>query len=217
MTLDTDRTRVRRKPERARYDAGTIYSILDAAPICHVGLVRDGVPVVIPTIHARIDDVLYLHASSGSGFMTTPNDGAEVCVTATIVDGLVLARSAMHHSMNYRSVVVFGRAEPVTDPGDKLLALRAVVEHVAEGRWDEVRAPNAKELAATAVVRIPIDAASAKVRTGPPVDDEDDLDLPVWAGVVPLRAQPSDPIGEPGSIPVPRSVLRLVDRSRTHP
>jgi nitroimidazol reductase NimA-like FMN-containing flavoprotein (pyridoxamine 5'-phosphate oxidase superfamily) len=190
-----DVLRVRRLPERGRYDRDTIDAILDEALFCHVGFVSNGQPFVIPTLHARVDDVLYLHGSQASRMLRELHGGTPVCVTATIVDGLVLARSAFNHSMNYRSVVVLGVAEEVGD-AEKMEALRAVAEHVMPGRWDDVRQPNEKELRATSVLRLPLDRASAKVRTGPPKDDEADLDFPVWAGVLPLGLAPSEPVAD---------------------
>jgi nitroimidazol reductase NimA-like FMN-containing flavoprotein (pyridoxamine 5'-phosphate oxidase superfamily) len=208
----TARTTLRRKPDRARYDRAVLYEILDAAPVCHVGFVDGATPVVIPTIHARIDDDLYLHGSPVSRMLTTARDRSRICVTATILDALVLARSALHHSMNYRSAVVFGEASAVEDPQEKLDALHAVVEHVLAGRWDEVRRPTPKELAATLVLRVPIVEASAKVRNGPPIDDEADLTLGVWAGQVPLSTKVGDPVADelmPGGVELPASVVRL--------
>ena len=184
----SQRSGVRRLPERAAYDAGTINAILDEALICHVGFVTDeGYPVVIPTIHARSGATLYLHGSPASRMLRTIRDGADVCVTVTLVDGLVLARSVFHHSMNYRSVMVFGAPREVTEPDEKLRALEAITEHVARGRWADARPPNDMELRGTTVLAVEIDEASAKARRGPPGDDEEDYDLPVWAGVVPVR------------------------------
>ena len=188
MTLPpSPRTEVRRLPERARYDTDVVHGILDEALVCHVGFVVDGQPVVIPTIHARDGDRLYLHGSPANRMLRTLKRQVDVCVTVTLVDGLVLARSAFHHSMNYRSVVVFGPAREVTDPGEKMSAFRALVDHVTPGRWDDVRAPNEKEIRSTLVLALALTEASAKVRTGPPLDDEADYALPVWAGVIPLR------------------------------
>lgn len=183
----TSRTTVRRKHERGAYDTETINAILDEALICHVGFVADGAPVVIPTIHARLGDQLVLHGSPGSRMLRTVKAGGDVCVCVTLIDGLVLARSALHHSMNYRSVVLFGRAEEVTDSATKREALRAVIEHVVTGRWSSVRQPTDEELRQTLVLAMPIDEASAKIRTGPPIDDPADLALDIEAGVVPLR------------------------------
>jgi nitroimidazol reductase NimA-like FMN-containing flavoprotein (pyridoxamine 5'-phosphate oxidase superfamily) len=182
----TDRTRVRRHPERGVYDRGPIDAILDEALICHVGFVVEGQPFVIPTIHARAGDVLYLHGSPASRMLRTLRDGVDVCVTATLLDGLVLARSVYNSSMNYRSVVVVGRAREVVAAEEKLAALEAIVEHMAPGRWSDARQPNQGELDGTTVLALGLDEASAKVRTGPPSDFDRDMDLPVWAGVIPL-------------------------------
>jgi hypothetical protein len=195
--IATDRTRVVRLPKRGVYDRSAIDAIVDEALYCHVGFVVDGQPFVIPTIHCRVGDLLYLHGSAASRMLRTLIGGVPVCVTVSLVDGLVLARAAMHHSMNYRSVMVLGRAQSVTDPAERLRALEAIVEHVARGRWREVREPNEQELRATAVLSLPIEEASAKVRTGPPVDDEEDYGLDIWAGVLPLRLTPGRPIPDP--------------------
>jgi uncharacterized protein len=191
-----DALRVRRLAERGRYDRETIDAIFDEALVCHVGFVEDGQPLVIPTIHARVGDVLYLHGSRASRMLGVLRDGASVCVTATIVDGLVLARSAFHHSMNYRSVVLLGVAYQI-EGEEKLEALRAIAEHLVPGRWGDVRPPNEKELRATSVLRLPLDRVSAKIRVGPPKDDEADLDLPVWAGELPLRMIALEPRADP--------------------
>ncbi len=188
-----ERTRVRRHPERGAYDRATIDAIIDEALICHVGFVVEGQPYVIPTIHARSGDTIYFHGSPGSRMLRRLGEGIDVCVTATIVDGLVLARSVFKHSLNYRSVVVFGRARAVTDVEEKRAALTAVVDHVVPGRSREAREPSDEELAATTVLALPIEEASAKVRVGPPSDFEHDLGLPVWAGVVPLALEPRTP------------------------
>ena len=181
------RTRVTRTPDRAEYDLATIEAILDAAPICHVGAIDErGFPVVIPTLHARIGEHLYLHGSAAGRTMKAAGRG-EICVTATLVDGLVLARSAFHHSINYRSVVIFGTGEAIEDEAGKRDALEAFTEKLIPGRWDDVRLPNRQELKGTAVVRLPINESSAKIRTGGPVDEPEDYGLPVWAGTVPLR------------------------------
>ena len=182
----TERTRVRRLPKRGVYDRETLYAILDEALICHLGIVVDGAPVVLPTIHWREGDTLYVHGSAASRMLRSLRDGVEACVTVTLLDGLVLARSAFHHSMNYRSAVVFGTAREVTDREEKLRALDALVEHVVRGRSAEVRAPSESELRQTLVLGLPIDEASSKIRTGGPIDDEEDYALPVWAGVLPM-------------------------------
>src|SRR5713226_6809102 len=190
----TPRTTLRRLPQRGHFDRPTVDAILDEALVCHVGFVVDAQPYVIPTIHARVGEVVYVHGSAASRMLKSLRGGIKVALTATLVDGLVLARSAFHHSMNYRSVVVLGTAEAVEDAKEKWDALHAIVEHVARGRWAEVREPSEKELAATLVLRLPIEEASAKVRTGPPLDDEEDYALECWAGVVPLRLTPGMPV-----------------------
>jgi nitroimidazol reductase NimA-like FMN-containing flavoprotein (pyridoxamine 5'-phosphate oxidase superfamily) len=181
------RTQLKRHPERGAYDRALIDTVLDEALFCHVGFVVDGQPFVIPTIHARAGDRLFLHGSTASRMLRNLKSAVPVCVTATILDGLVLARSAFDHSMNYRSVVVLGKALELEAEAEKLAALRAVVEHVSPGRWDEVRQPTPGELKQTSVLELPLDEASAKVRSGPPKDEEEDLGLPIWAGVLPLR------------------------------
>jgi nitroimidazol reductase NimA-like FMN-containing flavoprotein (pyridoxamine 5'-phosphate oxidase superfamily) len=196
----TERTTLRRAPERGRHDRDTIDAILDEAYICHLGLVDpDGRPFVIPTIHARDGDHLYVHGSPASRALRTGDKAdVDVCVTVTILDGLVLARPAFKHSMNYRSVVVYGPATRIEDDADKRAALDCIVEHVLRGRAATSRQPNEKELNGTLVLRVPLDESSAKVRTGGPLDDEEDLDLDVWAGVVPLTLTPGEPQPEPG-------------------
>lgn len=183
----TERTRVHRLPQRASYDVETVHAILDAGLVCHVGFVEDGRPVVIPTAYARVGDVVVFHGSSKSRTLLAAAGGAEVCVTVTHLDGLVLARSAFHHSVNYRSVVIFGRAVAVDDPDRKRALLRAFTERLYPGRWSVARPPNEQELKATLVVELPLREVVAKVRTGGPIDDPEDMDLAVWAGVVPLR------------------------------
>jgi nitroimidazol reductase NimA-like FMN-containing flavoprotein (pyridoxamine 5'-phosphate oxidase superfamily) len=190
----TERTRVRRLPDRGAYDQETIRAILDTGFVCHVGIVDGGAPVVIPTAYARVGDAIVLHGSSKSRLITSLAAGAEACVTVTHVDGFVMARSAFHHSINYRSVVVFGRGEAILDEGAKYAALEAFMERLHPGRWREVRPPNGQELKATGVVRIPIEEASAKLRMGGPLDDPEDMALEVWAGVVPLVVRREAPI-----------------------
>jgi len=194
---EKDRSKVKRLPERALYDRDTIDEIVDTALICHVGFIDDGQPLVIPTIHVRVGEKIYLHGSPASRMLRTLARGAEACITVTHVDGLVLARSAFHHSMNYRSAVLFGRGSAVADDGQKLEALRALSERLIRGRWADVRPPSEEELHKTLVVAIAIDEASAKVRTGPPLDDEEDYALDVWAGVLPLQLTASAPIADP--------------------
>jgi nitroimidazol reductase NimA-like FMN-containing flavoprotein (pyridoxamine 5'-phosphate oxidase superfamily) len=205
----TSRTTVRRLPERGHYDAATIHAILDAAFICHVGFVDGGQPFVIPTAFARMGDRLVLHGSAASRMLKTLVTGAPACVTVTLVDGLVLARSAFHHSINYRSVVVVGSATEITDPDQKTRTLDAIVEHIVPGRLGEVRAPTENELKATRAVWFPLDEASAKLRTGPPKDDDEDYALRVWAGELPLRLTPQTPVADPrlpDGIPLPEHV-----------
>ena len=193
----TKRTQVARLPKRGDYSEATIYSILDAGFLCHVGFVVDGQPFVIPTGYGRLGSTFYLHGSAASRMLRTLAAGVEVCVTVTLLDGLVLARSAFHHSMNYRSVVLFGTATLVDSPEEKAAALRAISEQIVPGRWDDVRWPTEQELKATKVLALPISEASAKVRTGPPVDDEEDYSLRVWAGVLPFHVQTGAPVPDP--------------------
>jgi nitroimidazol reductase NimA-like FMN-containing flavoprotein (pyridoxamine 5'-phosphate oxidase superfamily) len=200
-THPSERTRVRRRAERGRYDRATVHAILDEGLVCHVGFAIDGQPFVIPTAHARDGETLYLHGSPASRMLRNLSEGVPVCVTVTLLDGVVLARSAFHHSMNYRSVVVVGRARAVDDAEERLRALRALVEHVARGRWADTRRPNARELAQTLVLALPIVEASAKVRSGPPLDDAEDQALPFWAGVIPLALAPGAPTPDPGLAP----------------
>ncbi len=196
MTTDlrTDRTTLRRLPDRGHHDRATIDAILDEAVVCHLGFVDDGQPFVIPTVYARVGDVLYVHGSAASRTLRTLSDGVPVCVTVTLLDGLVLARSAFHHSVNYRSVLILGTAVPVNDPVEKAHALGAIVEHTVPGRTADARAGDDKEMRATIVLRLPITEASAKVRVGGPKDDPEDMALPVWAGVIPLRTVVGEPL-----------------------
>ena len=206
----TDRTRVRRLPERGVYDRATVNAILDEALYCHVATVDEaGRPRALPTIHVRVGDVVYIHGSTGSRTLRGVRDGQEVCLVATLLDGLVFARSAAHHSMNYRSVVLYGTTREVTDPGEKWRAQSALVDHVCAGRSEQARMPNAKELRETMILAIPLREASAKVRTGPPIDDAEDVDLPIWAGVLPIRSVPQRPVDAPDlprGVPVPDNV-----------
>ncbi|AFY53112.1 putative flavin-nucleotide-binding protein [Rivularia sp. PCC 7116] len=190
------RSQIKRLPKRGNYETQAIYNILDEALICHVGFTVNNQPFVIPTAYGRVDDKLYIHGSPASRMLRTLNQGIEVCVTVTLLDGLVLARSAFHHSMNYRSVVIFGTAMLVTDTEEKYEALRAFTEHVVSKRWQEVRQPHKQELQGTMVLSLTLTEASAKVRTGNPVDDEADYDLPVWAGVLPLQMLPGKAIDD---------------------
>jgi uncharacterized protein len=193
----TIRTQIKRLPKRGHYDRDTVYQILDTALVCHVGFSVDGQPYVIPTNYGRTGDTLYLHGSAASRMLKTLSAGVPVCVTVTHVDGLVLARSAFHHSVNYRSVVVLGTARRVDDPAEKMGALRIFTEHVMKGRWDDVRQPTEQELNATTVLALPLEEVSAKVRIGGPNDDEPDYALPVWAGVLPLETVVKEPIPDP--------------------
>ena len=204
----TERTRVRRLPERGSHDWAVIAAILDEALVCHVGFAvgEGGAPVVIPTAHARVGSVLYVHGAPASRMLRTVRDGVEVCVTATVLDGLVLARSLFHHSLNYRSVVCFGRATEVTELDEKRRALYAFAEHVLPGRAAEVRPPSDGELKATRVLALQLDEASAKLRTGPPLDDEADMELPIWAGVLPVGLGIGPVLSETPGLPVPPSV-----------
>ena len=214
MSSPSERSTVKRLPERGEYGRQTIDRILDEALICHLAFETDAGPVAIPTIHARVGDVLYLHGSHASRMMRT-TVGAQVCVTATLVDGIVAARSAFHHSLNYRSAMVFGAPRVVTDSEERTLAFAAITNHVLPGRWDEARQPNDKEDKGTKLLAIDIEEASAKVRTGPPGDDEEDMNLGIWAGVVPLVVTPSDPIPAPDledGVPVAGSVSRFARR-----
>jgi len=207
----SDRTTVRRIPKRAHYDRKTIHDILDEAFACHVGFVAEGQPFVIPAVYARIGETLYLHGAVASRMLKCAG-GAALCVTVTLIDGLVLARSAFHHSMNYRSVVVLGHGQLVTDRDETLAALRALIEHMAPGRSKVVRAPNDKELAATAVVALSLEEASAKVRVGPPIDDEEDFALECWAGVIPIALTASDAVVDQrvsASATPPRDLLAM--------
>ena len=195
--MPTARTRVVREAERGVYDRETVYRILDEGFLCHVGFVMDGQPFVIPTSYGRKNSDLYIHGSAASRMLRQMKAGLPVCVTVTLLDGLVLARSIFNHSMNYRSVVILGEAALVEDPQEKLAALRALSEHILPGRWDDVRHPNQGELKATSVLRLPIVEFSAKVRQGPPLDDAEDYSLPTWAGVLPLELKAGEPMSDP--------------------
>jgi nitroimidazol reductase NimA-like FMN-containing flavoprotein (pyridoxamine 5'-phosphate oxidase superfamily) len=205
----TKRTRLKRLPKRSNYDRETIYRILDEAIVCHVGFVADGQPYVIPTGFARIGDDVMIHGSAASRMLRNLSAGIDICVTVTLIDGLVLARSAFHHSVNYRSVVILGKAELVTDAEEKYRALEAFTEHMIPGRWADIRWPNELELKATSVLKLPITEASAKIRIGDPKDDEEDYAMNTWAGVLPLSFQIGQPIPDsllPDGIDVPAHV-----------
>ncbi|HEU4737391.1 MAG TPA: pyridoxamine 5'-phosphate oxidase family protein [Solirubrobacterales bacterium] len=198
--MKTARTKLRRKPGRGSHERAAVEAIFDEALVSHLGVIDDGVPVVIPTLHVRVGAQVYLHGSAASRALRE-SKGAEVCLTATLLDGLVLARAVMHHSANYRSALLFGAGEWVEDEAEKLTALEALVEKLVPGRWGDARVPTAKELRATGLLRIPLEEASAKVRSGPPEDDDADLELPVWAGVVGLATVATEP--EPDELLAP--------------
>jgi len=199
--MPTARTRVVREPHRGVYDRETVYRILDEGFLCHVGFAVDGQPFVIPTSYGRKDATLYIHGSAASRMLRQMKEGVAVCITVTLLDGLVLARSVFNHSMNYRSVVILGKAELVDDPAEKLEALRVLSEHILPGRWDDARQPNERELKQTSVLRVPIEEFSAKVRSGPAVDDEEDYSFPTWAGVLPLEMTACAPIDDERLLP----------------
>ena len=209
----TERTRLKRLPQRGSYDRETVYQIIDRAVFCHVGFVHNGTPFVVPTLHVRIGERLYVHGSAASRMLRAAAGGIPLCVTVTHVDGLILARSAFHHSINYRSAVILGVAEEVTDPDAKLSALHALVEHVFPGRWQDARPPHPKELAATSVLGLPITEASAKVRTGGPSEEAEDYALPIWAGVIPLKIATGAAVADQrlmGGVEVPEYVANYL-------
>lgn len=214
--MPSTRTRVVREPHRGAYDRQTTYRILDEGVLCHVGFVFEGQPYVIPTSYGRKDDVLFIHGSAASRMLRHMKEGLPVCVTVTLLDGLVLARSIFNHSMNYRSVVILGNATLVEGADEKLGALQTLSEHILPGRWKDVRQPNERELKQTAVLRLPIQEFSAKTRTGPPLDDPEDYSFPTWAGVIPLELTPGQPVPDPKSLvarEIPAS-LRAYSRKR---
>ena len=207
----SERTRVVREPQRGFYDRETIYKILDEGMVCHVGFSAEGQPFVIPTLYARAGEAVYFHGSAASRMLRNLGEGADVCLTVTLTDGIVLARSIFNHSMNYRSVVALGRAALVDAPEEKLAALRSFAEKILPGRWDEARPPNEKELKATSILRLPLTEVSAKVRSGPPLDDEADHAMRVWAGVIPLRMVADAPVRDERcdpQIPSPENAAR---------
>jgi uncharacterized protein len=215
----TARTKVRRLAKRASYDKAVVHSILDEGLLCHVGFAVEGQPYVIPTLYARAGERLYVHGSAVSRMLKTLSEGVDVCITVTLVDAYVLARSAFHHSMNYRSVVVLGRARLVTDEAERMDALRTLTNHIVPNRWEEVREPNELEMRQTAVLTLPLEEVSAKVRTGEPKDDEEDYALPVWGGIVPISTQAGLPIDD-GRVredaPAP-DLSRFVRKAKTPP
>jgi nitroimidazol reductase NimA-like FMN-containing flavoprotein (pyridoxamine 5'-phosphate oxidase superfamily) len=207
----TKRTKVTRKPDRGRYDRQTVYDILDQAFVCHVGFIADGMPVVVPTNYVRVGDKLYLHGSTASRLMKTLGSGAPFCLSVTLLDGIVFSPTATGHSVNYRSVVVMGKAEPIEDPAAKLAAMRYFVEYVLRGRWATVRPPSEQELKGTMVLAVPLVEASAKVRVGFAVDDDKEYAGPAWTGVLPFKWTPGEPIRDPrgdAAIPVPANIQR---------
>jgi nitroimidazol reductase NimA-like FMN-containing flavoprotein (pyridoxamine 5'-phosphate oxidase superfamily) len=206
----TDRTKVMRHPERGVYDREQIHAILDEACICHAGFAVDGQPYVIPTAYGRSGDQLYIHGSSASRMLRSLSEGVAVCITVTLVDGFVLARSAFRHSLNFRSVVILGTARLVTDADEKMEALRCLTNHVVPGRWEEVRPPNEKEMTATSVLAVPLEEASAKVRSGPPMDAESDWSWPAWAGVLPVQMRLGEPVPD-GHVP---SGMQAINKGR---
>lgn len=214
----TDRTRVRRLAKRGVYDKAVVHSILDEGLICHVGFAVEGQPYVIPTLYARAGERLYFHGSAVSRMLKTVAEGIDVCLTVTLVDAYVLARSAFHHSMNYRSVVVLGRAQLVTDHAERMEALRTLTNHIVPNRWEEVREPNELEMRQTAVLTLPLEEVSAKIRVGEPKDDEEDYALPIWGGIVPISTQVGQPIGDGRVRPdVPAVDLSRFDRKAKTP
>jgi len=209
----TKKNRVKRHPERGAYDKESIYQIIDEALICHVAFIEEDEPFVIPTLHARHDDWILLHGASSSRLMRHLESGRRVTLAFSLVDGLVLARSVFSHSINYRSVVLFGQGQNVASDADKMMALEQFTERIMPGRWSDARPPTAKELKATAVARVPIELASAKMRSGPPKDDEADLQLPTWAGVVPIYTRAGEPLPDPqqgAAVPLPDYIRRYV-------
>ncbi len=210
----TDRTRLKRLPQRGNFETETLYNIIDDTAICHIGIIHNNTPVVIPTLCGRKGTELFIHGSAASRLLKCIQQGQELCVTLTHIDGIVLARSAFHHSMNYRSVVIFGKGRFVSDEAEKIDALKTISEQLIRGRWEDVRPPNARELKQTSVIAIPIVEASAKIRTGPPVDDKEDYDLPVWAGVLPLKQSFGKPMNDdqlPEHISLPKYLEKFLE------
>ncbi len=209
----TEKSKVKRLAKRGCYDRETIYKILDEGIICHVSFVLNGQPFIIPTAYVRAGDDLYIHGSKANRMMNLLNEGADACISVTLMDGYVLARSAFHHSMNYRSAVLFGKAKIVEDRNEKIMALKEFSEHFIPGRWDDVRTPNDKELDATIVLKFSIDEASAKIRTGPPADDKEDYALDIWAGVIPFKITAGEPVPDSvlkESIPIPGYLSKFI-------
>ncbi len=213
--MKTDKTKLKRAPKRGHYDQETIYKILDDDFICQVGFVYNGYPVVIPTIYGRKDNCVYFHGASVSRMLVSMEEGVPISINITQTNGIVLARSAFHHSLNYHSVTVFGQAELVTDPIERMEALKIVSDQIIPDRWEESRLPNKKELKATKVLKLDISEASAKIRTGPPSDEKADYELDIWAGVIPIEKRYGQPIADPDlktGIPIAKSALKLVNK-----
>jgi len=213
--MKTDKTKVKRAPKRGHYDAETIYKILDNDFICQVGFVYNNYPVVIPTIYGRRGEFIYFHGASVSRMLITMEKGINISINVTQTDGIVIARSAFHHSLNYRSVTVFGQAELVTDANERMEALKVVSDQIIPMRWEEARLPNAKELKATKILKLKITEASAKIRIGPPKDEKEDYNLDIWAGVIPIEKKYGEPIADPDlktGIPIAESVLKLIEK-----
>ncbi len=211
--MKTDKTKVKRAPKRGHYDSETIHKILDSDFICQVGFVYNNYPVVIPTIYGRKEDTIYFHGASVSRMLVTMEKGVNISINVTQTDGIVIARSAFHHSLNYHSVTVFGQAELVTDTNERMEALKVISDQIIPLRWEEARLPNAKEMKATKVLKLKITEASAKIRTGPPIDDKADYNLDIWAGVIPIEKKYGQPITDPdlkAGVPVAESVLKLI-------
>ena len=209
----TNKTKVKRAPKRGFYDSETIYNILDKNFICQIAFIHDGYPVIIPTIYGRIENHIYIHGATVSRMLVELEKGFPISVNVIQTDGIVLARSAFHHSLNYQSVTIFGEASLVLDEDERTTALKVISDQIIPDRWEEVRLPNAKEMKATKIIKIPITEASAKIRTGPPSDDKADYDLPIWAGVIPMRTTFGNPISDPDltvDVPVSNSALNLV-------
>jgi uncharacterized protein len=215
----TSRNKVKRHPERGAYDSSVIYPIVDEALICHVGFAYDNQPFVIPTLHARQGDAILLHGAKGSRLLRHVETGGEVCITITLLDGIVLARSVFSHSINYRSVVLFGKGQVILDDDMRMQALEAFTERLIPGRWQDARPPSPVELKQTTIVAVPIESASAKVRSGPPKDNQDDMELPVWAGILPLHQACGIPIADPqlrAEIGVPEYVRNYRQATTNH-
>ncbi len=214
----TNRTKLKTLPKRGDYSTGTIYKILDDAFVCHIGFASEGQTFVLPVAYGRGGNKIYFHGGKGSRLFKTIRTGVEICITVTVIDGLVLAKSAFHHSVNYRSVVIFGKTEELQTAGEKINGLKIIMEHLLPGRWDDTRTPSEKELNATMVLSVNLDEASSKIRTGPPVEEEQDTMLNLWSGVIPIKMKPGKPIPAPGlneGINVPGYIIDYIKRVET--